>query len=63
MDNKIAAKELALKLRAKADLLETLSEEQVDILRKRIEKQGDVGSGCWFVTPCVVVDCFVSSPL
>lgn len=61
MDNKVAAKELAAKMRAKADILESLTEEQLTELKANIDKENPANGGCVFTTPCILVECFHSS--
>jgi hypothetical protein len=63
MDDKVAAKELALKLRAKAELLESLDAKQLDELKTRVsaETPAVVGS-CWISSPCALSSCIVNSP-
>jgi hypothetical protein len=61
-DSKLAAKEMALKLRAKAELLESLNEEQLVALKVRVQNQNsDSNAGCWFSTPCHLIECIGNS--
>lgn len=62
MDNKLAAKELASKMRAKADMLESLTDEQLTELKANIDKENSSNGGCTFITPCILVECFFISP-
>lgn len=61
VDIKLAAKELASKLKAKAELLEALDETQLKKLKDDIAKQND-GSGCWAITPCILRECIFVTP-
>jgi hypothetical protein len=63
MDNaSLEAKEIALKLRAKAELLESLDATQLADLKKSVAaaKPGEVGS-CWISSPCALKSCIVNS--
>jgi hypothetical protein len=48
IDKKILAKEFAAKLRAKAEVLESLNEDQIESLKAI----ANTGVGCSFVSPC-----------
>jgi hypothetical protein len=61
MEDKLAAKELALKLRAKAELLESLDEAQISALKASLRERSDGVDSCSFSTPCTTVECFLKS--
>lgn len=45
----------------KADILESLTEEQLTELKANIDKENPANGGCVFTTPCILVECFHSS--
>jgi hypothetical protein len=64
MDSKLLeAKELALKLRAKAELLDSLDANQLEELKTRVSAETPaVVSSCWISSPCALSSCIVNSP-
>jgi hypothetical protein len=61
VDIKLAAKEVASKLKAKAELLESLDEKQLNTLKGQLAKQNTANGGCWLSTPCIAIECVLVS--